>query len=107
MRKKNVGRIVFYVQMVLVNQPKHRVMEVSIKDFNMSIKLGNKGMELDVYDNKGNHLGDLQIGKAKLVWCKGRTTAEKGIRVSREDMIEFFDSKAAKKLVGLNAFLPR
>ena len=35
-------------------------------------------MELDVYDNEGNHLGDLVVTKTKLIRCKGKTTPEKG-----------------------------
>lgn len=71
-------------------------MEVSIKEFNVNMALKNKGMELGVYDTKGNHLGDLQIGKAKLVWCKGKTTPENGIKVSWKELIEFFEARKAK-----------
>ena len=48
-------------------------MKVSIKDLQVSMELGNNGVEFDVYDNDGTHLGDLRIGKAKIEWCQGKT----------------------------------
>ena len=51
-------------------------MKVSVKDFAVSMEIKNKGIELDVYDNAGKHLGDLVVTKTKLVWCKGKTGVE-------------------------------
>lgn len=67
-------------------------MDVSIKDFNVTMALGNKGIELQVYDNQGKHLGDLLIGKAKLEWCKGRTRVGNGVQKNWEEVIQFFES---------------
>ena len=53
-------------------------MKVSIKDLQVNMDLGNNGIELDVYDNEGKHLGDLVISKAKIEWCKGRTRRGNG-----------------------------
>lgn len=36
-------------------------MKVSVKDLSVSMQLGNNGLELAVYDNGDNHLGDLRI----------------------------------------------
>lgn len=33
-------------------------MKVSIKELSVSMEVKNKGIELDVYDNQDNHLGD-------------------------------------------------
>ena len=66
-------------------------MNVSIKDFAVSMELGNKGLELDVYDNEGTHIGDLCIGKATIEWCKGRTHRGNGIKKSWNEIIRFFE----------------
>lgn len=47
-------------------------MKVSVKDLSVNMELGNKGIELDVYDSNGEHLGDLRIGRATIEWCKGQ-----------------------------------
>lgn len=57
-------------------------MKVSVKDFSVSMEIKNKGIELDVYDNNGTHLGDLVITKTKLVWCKGRTGVANGTPIT-------------------------
>jgi len=57
-------------------------MKVSVKDLAVTMELGNNGIELDVYDNDGNHLGDLRIGRATIEWCKGRTRKGNGVQVS-------------------------
>ena len=41
-------------------------MKVTVKDFAVSMEIKNKGIELDVYDNDGKHLGDLVVTKTKL-----------------------------------------
>jgi hypothetical protein len=67
-------------------------MQVSVKDFNVSMKLGNNGIELEVYSNGGEHLGDLIIGKAKLEWCEGKVRSGNGIQKNWDELIEFFKS---------------
>ncbi len=66
-------------------------MKVSVKDFQVTMQLGNNGIELDVYDNKDSHLGDLRVGKAKIEWCKGKTQVGNGIKVTWEDLIAWFE----------------
>jgi hypothetical protein len=65
---------------------------VSIKDLAVSMELGNKGLELDVYDTQGNHLGDLCIGRGTIEWCKGRTHRGNGVQKSWDQLIQFFES---------------
>lgn len=64
-------------------------MNVSIKEFNVAMELKNKGIELDVYDNENNHLGDLVITKTKLIWCPGKTNPENGHQITWNDFIEY------------------
>jgi hypothetical protein len=68
-------------------------MKVSVKDFQVTMDLGNNGIELDVFDHQNKHLGDLRIGRAKLEWCKGKARTGHGKEVSWKDLIEFFESK--------------
>ena len=62
-------------------------MKVSVKDLSVSMEIKNKGVELDVYDNSDNHLGDLIVTKTGLKWCKGKTTPAKGKKIKLEDFI--------------------
>jgi hypothetical protein len=48
--------------------------KISIKDFSVTMNLGNNGITLDVYDNDDKHLRSaLLLGRATIEWCKGRT----------------------------------
>jgi hypothetical protein len=67
-------------------------MKVSIKNFAISMELGSTGITLDVYDNAGNFLGDLRIGKAKIEWCKGKTRQGNGVTVTWPELIAWFES---------------
>lgn len=66
-------------------------MKVSIKDFAISMEIKNKGIELDVYDTGGNHLGDLVVTKTALIWCKGRTKPENGAKISWKSFIDYME----------------
>lgn len=65
-------------------------MKISIKDFAVSMELGNNGVTLDVYDNNDNHLGDLRLGRGKIEWCEGRTHAGNGVTKTWPQLIAFF-----------------
>lgn len=41
-------------------------MKVSIKDFSITMDLGNNGITFDVYDNDEKFLGDLRLGSGPL-----------------------------------------
>ena len=47
-------------------------MKVSIKKFDVEMDVKTSGIELDISNTEGNHLGDLVVTKTKLIWCKGR-----------------------------------
>jgi hypothetical protein len=65
-------------------------MKVSIKDLDVSMPLGNNGIELDVYDGD-EHLGDLRIGKATIEWCKGKKHKGNGVQKNWKDLITWFE----------------
>jgi hypothetical protein len=54
--------------------------KVSIKKLSVDMDVKNNGVELDVYDGD-THLGDLYVTKTGLVWCKGKTTKAKGVKI--------------------------
>jgi hypothetical protein len=64
-------------------------MNVSIKKFDVEMKLKNKGVEFEVYDNQDTHLGDVILTKSKVIWCQGKTSREKGKHVKWEEFIEY------------------
>ena len=65
--------------------------KVSIKELGVDMDIKNKGLELDVYDGD-THLGDLYVTKKGLVWCKGRTTKPKGVKISWEEFRDWAES---------------
>lgn len=67
-------------------------MKVSIKDLSVSMEIRNKGVELDVYDTSGKHLGDLVVTKTKVIWCKGKTAPANGKSLTWSKFIEMMES---------------
>ncbi|NNN24374.1 hypothetical protein HLG94_08115 [Pseudomonas nitroreducens] len=67
-------------------------MKVGIKNLSVEMDVKTKGVEFDVYDNKENFLGDMFVTKSGLVWCKGKTKKENGVRVSWEEFIAWMES---------------
>lgn len=63
-------------------------MKVRVKDFNATMDIRNKGIELDVSGNDGKHLGDLVVTSTRLVWCPGKTTVKNGKSLTWEEFIE-------------------
>jgi hypothetical protein len=64
-----------------------RAMKVSIKTFEVEMDVKNKGVEFEVYDNQGEHLGDVILSKAKVIWCKGKTRRKNGRSFTWEEFI--------------------
>lgn len=68
-------------------------MKVFIKDFAVTMEIKNRGIEVDVSDNDGSHLGDLVMTRTRLVWCKGRTSVQRGTPISWKDFIAYMESQ--------------
>jgi hypothetical protein len=66
-------------------------MKVSIKDFDVAMDVKNNGIELDICDNDGTHLGDLVVTKARLIWCKGKINRKNGKEVTWEKFISYMN----------------
>ena len=67
-------------------------MDVSIKNFEVDMKVKNKGIELDIYDHT-SHLGDLVVTKTKLIWCKGKTNRENGKEITWKEFMEYMEGR--------------
>lgn len=67
-------------------------MKVCVKDLQVSMDLGNNGIELGVYDNKDVYLGDLRIGKGTIEWCKGKTKKGNGVQKKWPELIAWFEN---------------
>jgi hypothetical protein len=66
-------------------------MKVTVKELEVHMELGNRGIEFQVKDNDGVHLGDLRLGKGKVEWCPGRTHSGNGIKLSWRKFIELLE----------------
>jgi hypothetical protein len=67
--------------------------KVSIKDFDVAMEVKNNGIELDVADPQGNHIGDLIVTRTRLIWCPGRTTRPNGKQIEWDDFIAYMNSR--------------
>ncbi len=66
-------------------------MKVSIKSFDVAMDVKNKGIEFEVADNDGVHIGDCYLTRTELIWCRGRTRKAYGIRVTWDQFIEWMN----------------
>ena len=67
-------------------------MKISIKQFDVQMDIKYNGIDLGVSDTSGKHLGDLYVTQKRVIWCKGKTTKEKGVRMTWEKFIERMQS---------------
>ncbi len=63
-------------------------MKVSIKSFDVDMDVKNNGVEFEVYDNNGEHLGDVFLTKTSVIWCRGRVRRANGVRFTWEQFIQ-------------------
>jgi hypothetical protein len=69
-------------------------MDISIKSFDVDMKVKTKGVELAVYDpNGGKFVGDLVITKTNLIWCRGKITRKNGKAITWADFAAYMDSR--------------
>ena len=68
------------------------VVKVVIKQFLDRMEIKSKGMELVVRTPDGkSHRGDLVVTSTGLTWCKGRTTAKNGIKLTWDEFIAWVE----------------
>lgn len=68
-------------------------MDVSIKTFDVDMKIKNNGIELNVSDPNGTHLGDLVVTKTRLIWCKGKTKPKNGNPIKWNEFIAYMEAQ--------------
>lgn len=73
-------------------------MKVKIKSFDVNMEVKSRGIEFEVRspDDK-SQLGDCYLTMTGLIWCQGRTTKAKGIKVSWDDLQSICGSAAKLK----------
>lgn len=68
-------------------------MKVKIKKFDVEMEVRNSGIELEVRSPDGlSQLGDVVITKTSIIWCKGRTSRQGGIKITWDEFIAFMES---------------
>ena len=68
-------------------------MKVLIKEFGLDMEVKTKGIVLEIRSPNGKkHLGDLVVTKTQIIWCKGKTTRDKGVPVTWDDFIARMES---------------
>jgi hypothetical protein len=72
--------------------------DVKIKSFEINMDVKSKGIEFEVRKpNGGGQLGDCYLTMTGLIWCPGKTTKPKGIKISWNDLTAILASEDAKK----------
>lgn len=67
-------------------------MKVVIKKFDVDMEVKNKGVEFEIRSPSGNdHLGDVVLTKKHIIWCKGRTKARNGIKITWKNFIKLME----------------
>jgi hypothetical protein len=71
--------------------------KVVIKQFDVKMEVKSKGIEFEVRTpDDSSQLGDCYLTMTGLVWCKGRTSKQHGIKISWSDFMEILKSDAAR-----------
>ncbi len=63
---------------------------MQVKAEGIEAQLGNNGITLRIADNGGKSIGRLQVGRAKLLWFKGKTSTN-AKRIDMADFIAWLD----------------
>jgi len=68
-------------------------MQVRVKDFSVNMNVKANGIEFEVRTPDGTtQHGDCFLTMTGLVWCKGRTTKERGVKISWDDFMAIASS---------------
>ena len=68
-------------------------MKVNIKKFDVEMAVRNSGIELEVRSPDGRRqLGDVVITKAGIIWCRGKTSRQRGVKITWDEFIDFMES---------------
>ena len=68
-----------------------QLVKVTIKSFDVSMEVKNKGIEFEVRDTNNGFLGDCVVTKTGLIWCPGKTDRKNGQKISWEKFIKLVE----------------
>lgn len=68
-------------------------MKVKIKSFDVDMNVKTNGIEFQIHDNADVFRGDVYLTKTGLIWCAGKTTREKGKRITWDQFIKLMEDK--------------
>jgi hypothetical protein len=72
-------------------------MQVGIKNFNINMDVKSAGIEFEVKSPDGKkRYGDCYLTMSGLIWCRGKTTKAKGIKISWNEFMQIMESKESK-----------
>lgn len=73
-------------------------MKVWIKKFDVNMEVKSKGIEFEIRTPDDEHqLGDCYVTMTGLIWCKGKTEKNNGIKIKWQELIEILTSPASKR----------
>ena len=73
-------------------------MKVNIKSFDVNMEVKSNGIEFEVRSADGaTQLGDCYLTMTGLVWCNGKTTKAKGVKIAWNDFMTIMTSEETQK----------
>ena len=73
-------------------------MQVVIKQFDVKMVVKANGIEFEVRKPDGTaQIGDCYLTMTGLIWCKGKTGRQKGVKISWDAFMEVMKSRTAVK----------
>jgi hypothetical protein len=70
---------------------------VHIKATTIELKIKTNGLELQIDEKGGGQFGDIFVTKTGIIWCKGKTTRPKGVKIDYETLNDICINLAAVK----------
>ncbi|CAN5688644.1 hypothetical protein BH24ACT21_BH24ACT21_03830 [soil metagenome] len=73
-------------------------MKVTIKSFDVAMEVKSKGVELEIKSpDENTHHGDCYATMTGLIWCKGKTRKDKGVKIEWDQLMEICETKEKLK----------
>jgi hypothetical protein len=81
-----------------MNFKRGTILKVHIKSFDVEMDVKSKGIEFEVRSTDDTEqIGDCYLTMTGLIWCKGKTKKENGIKVSWSDFMSLCASDDSLK----------
>ena len=67
-------------------------MRVAIKRLDtVQMEVKNKGIEIEIRNTNGKHLGNIFLNKKGMQWCKAKVGEGKGEKITWQEFIEYME----------------